>query len=298
MTHQQQLEIGAYLLGALPPRERSGFEEHLAACAACRNEVADLAGIPALLGKVSLSDVVAAPPASAPDLPRIETRPDPVPELLETPGPEPGRVEPAGPRVVPLPAAGAGDSGSPAPRVVRLPAAGAGESGSPAPPPAARPAREPVTAGPFSWRHRTVLLAAAAVLAVLAAVASLAVVSGRSGPAAGPSTTPAPAPAAPGDSRTVTLLPTVAGMHGSLVIAGSGTGSVLRLSMGGVRPGQQCSLLVSGGDGARHPVATWTAGYDGDVEMAADSALQPAGIRWVGVTSRDGAVLLQATLAS
>ena len=79
MTHQQQLEIGAYLLGALPPRERSGFEEHLAACAACRNEVADLAGIPALLGKVSLSDVVAAPPASAPDLPRIETRPDPVP---------------------------------------------------------------------------------------------------------------------------------------------------------------------------------------------------------------------------
>lgn len=187
MTHQQQLEIGAYLLGALPPRERSGFEEHLAACAACRNEVADLAGIPALLGKVSLSDVVAAPPASAPDLPRIETRPDPV---------------------------------------------------------------------------------------------------------------PAPAPAAPGDSRTVTLLPTVAGMHGSLVIAGSGTGSVLRLSMGGVRPGQQCSLLVSGGDGARHPIATWTAGYDGDVEMAADSALQPAGIRWVGVTSRDGAVLLQATLAS
>jgi len=121
MTHQQQLEIGAYLLGALPPRERSGFEEHLAACAACRNEVADLAGIPTLLGKVSLSDVVAAPPASAPDLPRIETRPDPV---------------------------------------------------------------------------------------------------------------PAPAPAAPGDSRTVTLLPTVAGMHGSLVIAGSGTGSVLRLSMG------------------------------------------------------------------
>lgn len=277
MTHQQQLEIGAYLLGALPPRERSGFEEHLAACAACRNEVADLAGIPALLGKVSLSDVVAAPPASAPDLPRIETRTDPVPE---PPGTEPGRVEPAGPRVVPLPAAGAGDSGSPAP------------------PPAARPAREPVTAGPFSWRHRTVLLAAAAVLAVLAAVASLAVVSGRSGPAAGPSTTPAPAPAAPGDSRTVTLLPTVAGMHGSLVIAGSGTGSVLRLSMGGVRPGQQCSLLVSGGDGARHPVATWTAGYDGDVEMAADSALQPAGIRWVGVTSRDGAVLLQATLAS
>jgi hypothetical protein len=143
-----------------------------------------------------------------------------------------------------------------------------------------------------------VVLAAAAVLAVLAAVASMAVVSGRSGPAAGPSTTPAPAPAAPGDSRIVTLLPTVAGMHGSLVIGGSGTGSVLRLSMGGVRPGQQCSLLVSGGDGARHPVATWTAGYDGDVEMAADSALQPAGIRWVGVTSRDGAVLLQATLAS
>ena len=328
MTHQEQLEIGAYLLGALPPRERSAFEEHLAHCAACRNEIADLAGIPALLGKVTLSEIMAAP-AADPDLLADELRPGPGPEPFPGPGPGPVPAEPSPPRVVSLPDAALGDPASP-PRVVPLPDAAGGASDPVTPPaagtdpqpagaappaagaaprrparvggtramrPAARkPARKPIAAAPFSWRHRTVLLAAAAVLAALAAVGSLAVVSVRPGPVAGPATTLAPA--APGESRTLTLVPAVAGVQGSVQIAAHETGSLLRLTMGGVRPGQQCSLLVSGADGRREPVATWTAGYDGDVELAAESALGPAAIRWVGVTSPDGGVLLQARLSA
>lgn len=47
----------AYVLGALPAGERSEFEEHLTTCADCRQTVADLAGIPGLLARVSPGDL-------------------------------------------------------------------------------------------------------------------------------------------------------------------------------------------------------------------------------------------------
>jgi hypothetical protein len=42
----------AYVLGSLIPAERHEFEEHLAGCAGCRAAVAELAGLPSLLGAV------------------------------------------------------------------------------------------------------------------------------------------------------------------------------------------------------------------------------------------------------
>ncbi|GIG41796.1 anti-sigma factor family protein [Cellulomonas phragmiteti] len=50
----------AYVLGALAPGERREFEEHLAACDACRAAVGELAGMPALLGMVPQEQVDAA----------------------------------------------------------------------------------------------------------------------------------------------------------------------------------------------------------------------------------------------
>jgi hypothetical protein len=46
----------AYVLGALSPAERREFEEHLAGCASCQRSVAELAGVPGLLGQVSPED--------------------------------------------------------------------------------------------------------------------------------------------------------------------------------------------------------------------------------------------------
>ena len=43
---------GVYVLGALSPPEREAYERHLADCAECRAEVADLAELPALLGRL------------------------------------------------------------------------------------------------------------------------------------------------------------------------------------------------------------------------------------------------------
>jgi anti-sigma factor RsiW len=47
----------AYVLGALPAGERSEFEAHLAHCSDCQQAVAELAGIPGLLSRVSVDDL-------------------------------------------------------------------------------------------------------------------------------------------------------------------------------------------------------------------------------------------------
>jgi hypothetical protein len=52
MKCPQTLEVGAYVLGALVPAERDAFEKHLGECAICREEVADLAVLPGLLGRI------------------------------------------------------------------------------------------------------------------------------------------------------------------------------------------------------------------------------------------------------
>ncbi|MBW8485247.1 anti-sigma factor family protein [Actinomadura parmotrematis] len=62
--------LGVYVLGAIDPAERTALEEHLEGCPACRDELAGLAGLPALLGRV--------------DERQIEELAGPPPELLET----------------------------------------------------------------------------------------------------------------------------------------------------------------------------------------------------------------------
>lgn len=51
----------AYVLGALTPRDRREFEAHLSGCPACSAAVADLAGVPGLLGRAR-DEHVAEPP--------------------------------------------------------------------------------------------------------------------------------------------------------------------------------------------------------------------------------------------
>jgi len=48
-----RIALGVYVLGAIDPAERSRLEAHLMDCQACRDELAGMAGLPALLGRVS-----------------------------------------------------------------------------------------------------------------------------------------------------------------------------------------------------------------------------------------------------
>jgi hypothetical protein len=60
MTQQQSWEcaearisLGVYVLGAIDPAERAMVDAHLATCRECRDELAGLASLPALLARVS-----------------------------------------------------------------------------------------------------------------------------------------------------------------------------------------------------------------------------------------------------
>jgi Putative zinc-finger len=59
--------LGVYVLGAIDPAERAQVDEHLATCPGCREELASLAGLPAMLRKVPMVEAerLAAPDAES-----------------------------------------------------------------------------------------------------------------------------------------------------------------------------------------------------------------------------------------
>ncbi|MGH3676739.1 MAG: anti-sigma factor family protein [Mycobacterium sp.] len=70
----------AYVLGSLSGNERREFEEHLNTCPRCREAVAELSGMPALLAQIDAGDVAALddPAAEPPPM-----RPEALDSLLE-----------------------------------------------------------------------------------------------------------------------------------------------------------------------------------------------------------------------
>ena len=65
---EARLALGVYVIGALEPIDRVGLEQHLETCPSCRDELAELAGLPGLLGHVDLADAVDDEPAAPPEL--------------------------------------------------------------------------------------------------------------------------------------------------------------------------------------------------------------------------------------
>lgn len=55
---QVRPELGVYVLGAIAPADRAMVDRHLASCPRCRDEVAGLAGLPALLRRVPAAAVM------------------------------------------------------------------------------------------------------------------------------------------------------------------------------------------------------------------------------------------------
>lgn len=63
-----RLALGAYVIGSLDAGERAEADAHLLSCAACRDALAALAGLPGLLGRLSAEEVAAGPPVAEPAL--------------------------------------------------------------------------------------------------------------------------------------------------------------------------------------------------------------------------------------
>jgi anti-sigma-K factor RskA len=64
--------LGVYVVGAIDPAERAVVEEHLGECPSCRDELAGLAGLPAMLSRVPAGDVE-----------RLSLAPTGLPEMTE-----------------------------------------------------------------------------------------------------------------------------------------------------------------------------------------------------------------------
>jgi hypothetical protein len=85
MMCPQTVDAGVYVLGALAPADRAQYERHLAGCAECREEVADLAVLPGLLGRLD------APTAASIDAPTTTAPPGLLDSVLRAAGTERGR---------------------------------------------------------------------------------------------------------------------------------------------------------------------------------------------------------------
>lgn len=73
--------LGVYVVGAIEPHERAAVDDHLAQCYECREELAGLAPLPALLRRVPADEaehILAAAPQPA------DARAAPSPELLDS----------------------------------------------------------------------------------------------------------------------------------------------------------------------------------------------------------------------
>ncbi len=75
-SHEYAMWDAAYVLGSLSPSDRLEFEAHLSGCPSCRQAVAELSGMPALLSKldggtvaaINAGDQTVEPSAPAPNL--------------------------------------------------------------------------------------------------------------------------------------------------------------------------------------------------------------------------------------
>jgi predicted anti-sigma-YlaC factor YlaD len=75
--------LGVYVLGAIEPADRAQVDEHLATCTECREELASLAGLPALLRRVPTAEAERLAVADQADSATAETpRDDLLPSLL------------------------------------------------------------------------------------------------------------------------------------------------------------------------------------------------------------------------
>lgn len=57
---RMRLALGAYVLGALEPAERADVDSHLAGCPACRDELTQMAQLPAVLGRIEAAEALSA----------------------------------------------------------------------------------------------------------------------------------------------------------------------------------------------------------------------------------------------
>ncbi|MEW1659198.1 zf-HC2 domain-containing protein [Streptomyces sp. NPDC093707] len=250
-----RLALGGYVLGTLPSAEREQVRVHLAECADCQAEYAQLAGFPDLLAMVTEAEATGRTVLAADG------------ELAD--------------RLVARAAEGA--QGPPPERPATPAGSQAPEGG----------VLEGLLQQAASRRRRTwrlQLAGAAASLALMAAAAGgtwLAAV-GSVGSVAKP-----PGPTAPATWRTFSGSDPTTGVSASVKVSPSAWGSTLQAYAKGAPAGITCRLQAVGPGGARTDVATWRAGqYAPGTTIPGATALSPGAIKSFEIHADNGQKLV------
>lgn len=236
MTCRHSVSLGAYLLGALDPAERSAFEEHLDTCPNCKAELLRLAPLPGLLQRITPEEYAAIEAGEPTDLLVIPDMAD-LADLEDFPDE--------------LPPEASREAGQPPVPVAELPPEAVVVGDQQEPPPA-----------PPRWfrRNRGGLVAAAAV--VLLAIGGPVIVQQPTGPTDALPTPPTPT-SSTSQARTITwsAVNESTGVRAEVELTMRGWGTAVELSMENVPPGPKlCHIVVYRKDGTSEAGGWWTAG--------------------------------------
>ncbi|MGW2962647.1 zf-HC2 domain-containing protein [Streptomyces sp. NPDC001220] len=250
-----RLALGGYVLGTLPPAEMEQVRDHLAECAECRAEHAQLAGLPALLATVTATEAAGRTvPAADEDLAgRLVAR-----AAESAQGTLPARPAPTG--VPPAREAGVLE------RLLRQAAA--------------RRRR--------TWRLQ---LAGAAASLMLMAGAAVGTWLATAGSLSSEARQPGPTATAP--VRTFSGNDPSTGVTASVKVSPSAWGSVLLVSAKGAPAGITCRLQAVGHGGVRADGATWRAGeYPPGTTVPGAVPMAPSAIEHFEIVAGDGQKLV------
>lgn len=251
-----RLALGGYVLGTLPPVEKEQVRDHLAGCAECRAEHAQLAGLPALLATVTAAEAAGrtVPAADGDLVDRLVAR-----------------------------AAESAQGGSPPARPAAAAVPQAREEGV-----LERLLQQAAVRRRRTWRLQLAGAAASLMLIAGAAGGTWLATVGSVG-----SEAKRPGPTAPAPSRTFSGNDSTTGVSASVKVSPSAWGSVLQVSAKGAPAGITCRLQAVGPGGVREDGASWRAGeYPPGTAIPGAVPMSPGAIEHFEIVAGNGQKLV------
>lgn len=273
---EARLSLGVYVLGAIDPDERAQVDIHLAGCPACRDELAELEGLPALLALVSTEEAIAL---AANDGPPVAEADVAVPTQVASDEPPAADAD----------VAEAAEKDSDEPPAVKADVAAAAEKAGDEPPGAEADAGEmlgavlDLTAARRRRRRREAILGVAAAVIIAAGVfGGLRITSA---PAASPQASAYFPYAGPAGGPWDTSAGGANGVDVTVMYRSMGWGTQLAADVKGVRLGTKCQLWVIGPGNTRVLAGSWIADHnEGSVWYPASAAVSAAKVQGFVVT--------------
>jgi hypothetical protein len=256
---EQRVALGSYALGALDPVEADQVRRHLLECPACRAEYRELAAVPALLARITETEMASGPVPPGDELlsrllDRAASRESPVPAAVESTGS--------------FDVVGAGS---------RLPTTHGRRRAA-----VHQSSRTLVGARSGGGLRKLGLVFTGA---GLAAAAVIGVYAAESGSASTPG------------SKTINAANRAMGITGSISYKPTEWGSWVQVTMHNVPPGDDCSLVAVDSKGDRAVASSWWAPSSGTATIPGGVAMDTSDIVKFQVVTSTGTTLLDIPVA-